>query len=513
MSHMKHERHSTSGDVKLLPGERLIKVEEVLSSPPTQPPSGLRELYRLARVSVEGALHEFNPPLASLALESNDKTDSVHKHLYEALFGRDSLRVALDMLPFYPGLTRATLITLAELQGKEYNNRREEEPGRIIHEVRKADDPIAMELSALRGWDWPYYGSVDATPEFIRTVAAYCKQAPEGTEFLLYEYRDKNNESSTMADALSRAVDWILRRLSDNPEGLLEFKTAIPNGIENQVWKDSWDAYFHKDGRIANHEKGIASVEVQRLAYDALLDAAELYEEPVIGQPMYAHELRTTAQRLRNAIFEHFWTPEQGGYFALGTDRNANNSLNQLKIRTSNMGHLLHSRLLDGHSTRLTHMREAIVRQLFSSQMLAPSGIRTLASDEFRFRPGAYHNGSVWLWDTHFIAKGLRRHKYFQLADLLSERLFKVIDTTMKFPEFVRGDTSPTPVLNNKIVDVWDETYQRPNRIEQPPQEVQAWSVAAILALKHYNHSRRDQAKPPITPFEQSVLDKIDHVD
>jgi glycogen debranching enzyme len=325
----------------------------------------------------------------------------------------------------------------------------------------------------------------------------------------LQEYEGKDGSPSTIADSVTRATDWIISRLSDNTEGLLEHKAAIPKGLENQVWKDSWDAYFHKDGRIANHEKGVASIEVQRLAYDALLDAARLYETSIIAQPMYAAELRTSAERLRETIFKHFWTDDQGGYFVLGTDRDDGNTLRQLAVRTSNMGHTLHSNLLLGDEPHLKHIREAIVRQLFSPEMLAPYGIRTLASDEVRFRPGAYHNGSVWLWDTHFIAKGLRKHGYYQLADILSERLFEVINTTMSFPEFIRGDDSPAPTLNNKIVDVWDEKYQRPNRIEQPPQEVQAWSVAAILALKHYNRSRHGLPKRPIRAFEKSILDRL----
>lgn len=492
----------------MLPGERLIHSEEVHSLPPTNPPSGLSELYRLAGMKVENALYKFNPPLASLALESTEST-SPEFHKYEALFGRDSLRVALDMLPLYPQLARATLLALAKVQGTQYNDLREEEPGRTPHEIRNANDPIALELTKKRGWDWPYYGSVDATPEFIRTIAAYCDQAPEGVDFLLQDFTNKDGNRTTMEMALTNAVDWVVQKTSENLEGLVEFKAAIPQGIENQVWKDSWDAYFHKDGRLANHKKGIASVEVQRLAYDALLDAADLYDDPILAQPMYAEELRAAAIKLRKAIFNHFWTSEKGGYFVLGTDRNNRNSLNQLQIRTSNMGHLLHSRLLEGDDPTITRMREAIVRQLFSPEMLASSGIRTLASDEVRFRPGAYHNGSVWLWDTHFIAKGLRRHGYHQLSTLLSERLFKVIDVTKSFPEFVRGDYSHMPKLNKKIIDVWDETYGRNNRVEQPPQQIQAWSVAAILALKHYNNLRHGQPAPVIGTFEQSILDTL----
>lgn len=504
---MKHEKYSHDEPFPLLPGERIINTEDVLAPIPERPPSGLRELYRLANARVSATLQEFSPPLASLALESNTEVSS-ELHKYEALFGRDSLRVALDILPLYPQLTRATLLALAKLQGTGNNAAREEERGRIPHEVRNSDDPIALELTNERGWGWPYYGTVDATPQFVHTIAAYCKQAPEGTDLLLQGYTDKDDQPASMEIALTEAVDWILRRMHSNKEGLLEYKAAIPKGIENQVWKDSWDAYFHKDGTLANHEKGIASIEVQRLAYDALLDAAELYDDPIIAQPMYAEELRANAEHLRDAIFRYFWTEDQGGYFVLGTDRNHDDSLNQLEVRTSNMGHVLNSRLLEGNDPALVHMREMVVHQLFSPEMLAAGGIRTLASDEVRFRPGAYHNGSVWLWDTNATNRGLRRHSYLELSDVLGGRLLSVVETTKSFPEFVRGDTLPTINLNTKIIDVWDETNQRVNRIEQPPQQIQAWSVGTALDIKHSNRLRHGQIHIP-SAFEQSIIENL----
>lgn len=506
---MSHEKQQPKfKDFQLLPGERIVNIEDIPSLSPTEPPSGLRELYRLARAKIKNTLYEFNPPLASLALETNKEAPR-ELRLYEALFGRDSLRVGLDVLPLYPQLTRATIITLAAQQGMEFNAAREEEPGRIPHEIRSSNDPIAIELTETRGWGWPYYGSVDATPEFIRTIAAYCREAPEGAEFLLQGFQDKNGMPGTIETALTSAVDWLLRRMSDNPEGLIESKAAIPGGIENQVWKDSYDAYFHKDGTIANHANGVASIEVQRLAYDALLDAADLYETPYVSQPMYAEELRASAEMLHNSIFRHFWTDDQGGYFVLGTDRNNDNSLNQLKLRTSNMGHVLHSRLLEGDDPLLAHLRESVVRQLFSPELLTPSGIRTLASDEVRYRPGAYHNGSIWLWDTHLIAKGLRRQGYYQLADTLGERLFKVVDAIKGFPEFVRGEDSPTPTVNRRVVDVWDSKLRRTINIERPPQQVQAWTVGSILALKHYNRTRFGSPKPEAGKFEQSIIKSL----
>src|SRR5690606_22448118 len=113
--------------------------------------------------------------------------------------------------------------------------------------------------------------------------------------------------------------------------------------------------------------------------------------------------------------------------------------------------------------------------------------IRTLATDEIRFRPGAYHNGSVWLWDTYYSAEGLRSHGYYGLATHLANKIHMVINVTQKFPEYVRGDDLPSPSLNTRVVDYYDEIHNRINRVEQPPQEVQAWSVAADIARDYYS--------------------------
>jgi len=418
----------------------------------------------------------------------NDSTDGPipapeHLRLYEVVFGRDALRVAIDLISSYPKLARTTVLRLAELQGIQANIAREEEPGKIVHEARDETDPIAQDLTKRLGWGWPYYGSVDATPEFIRTLTAYCRLSEENYAFLSETYIDRNQKERSIAYALDMAVEWIIQKLASNNEGLLEYKAALPNGIENQVWKDSWDAYHHSDGMLANHDKGIASIEVQTTTYDALLDAALLYES-VLDDSARAVSLRARADRLKTTILATFWTEDKGGYFVLGTDRDSHGNLRQLKIRTSNMGHVLNSRILESNEPSVVHMRKALVQQITSADLLTKSGIRTLASDEVRFRPGAYHNGSIWLWDTHHIAKGLRRHGYNDIADEIDRRLLNVVAVTKIFPEYVRGDASDIPTINTTTITLWDEINQRINQIEQPPQEVQAWTVAAILAIK-----------------------------
>jgi glycogen debranching enzyme len=494
------ERVEILSQVKLLPGESIVDIIPHKLRRYENTPSSLQQMMRLTNASSPHKIGRNGPSVASLAFEVSSQTsvpegaspleqseDEIptpeYLRLYETLFGRDSLRSAIELIPSYPELARTTTLRLAELQGVENNTEREEEPGRIVHEARDKDDPIAQDLSERLGWGWPYYGSVDATPEFIRTLTAYCRRSEENVEFLTEEFTDRANETRSMAYALDMAVDWVLARLDSNDEGLLEFKSVLPRGIENQVWKDSWDAYHHSDGTLANHSAGIASIEVQVTSFDALLDAAYLYEN-VLENPKKADMLRIHAMRLKKAILDIFWTEDKGGYFVLGTDRDEDGNLRQLQIRTSNMGHTLNSRLLNGDDPEIVRKRQAVIESILSPEMLNVSGIRTLASDELRFREGAYHNGSVWLWDTHHIAKGLRHHGYNDEANALDSRLLGVIESTKIFPEYVRGDDSDTPSINSATITLWDSVNQRENKLEQPPQEVQAWTVAAILAIK-----------------------------
>lgn len=489
---------------KLLPGERPLTITSHVPRNFDYIPSSLEQIRRLTRSPEPSVIGANGPSVASLAFQVSMSTSvsadmspletlngssdgpipaPEHLRLYEVVFGRDSLRVAIDLISSYPELARTTVLRLAELQGIQTNTAREEEPGKIVHEARDETDPIAQDLTKRLGWGWPYYGSVDATPEFIRTLTAYCRLSEENYAFLSETYIDRRGQERSIGYALDMAIEWIIHKLESNPEGLLEFKATLPAGIENQVWKDSWDAYHHADGSLANHDKGIASIEVQTTTYDALLDAALLYEN-ALDNSAKATLLRARADTLKTTILSTFWTEDKGGYFVLGTDRDENGNLRPLKIRTSNMGHVLNSRILESDEPAIVRKREAIMRQITSPELLTQSGIRTLAGDEVRFRPGAYHNGSIWLWDTHHIAKGLRRHGYGDIADEIDRRLLNVITVTKIFPEYVRGDATNTPSINTDTITLWDEINQRENKVEQPPQEVQAWTVAVILAIK-----------------------------
>ncbi len=497
---MANDSSATTNEPDLPENFRLLEDEELILSTYTPPRrslaklSSLYEMTRLTNAPNSDEIGAHGPAVAAITLEeSNDPTPS-HQELYDVVFGRDSEQVALELIEYYPQLALTTINKLAAYQGTEYNAAKEESFGKIPHEIRDRNDPLAIKYTEELGWDWPYYGSVDSTPQFIRLIAAYCTYHDPQGNVLNDSFKHINGETHMISTAFTRAVEWLKTSVGESSLGLLEYKASIPGGLLNQSWKDSEDSYHHANGEIANHDYGIASVEVQAIAHDALIDAADLFER-VLNKPNEAQDLRDLAENIKQMVKSTFWTDDKNGYFVLGLDRDKDGNYRQMKIRTSNMGHLLNSRILDGTDEETVHMRSALLRQLRSPELLSVSGIRSLASDEYRFREGAYHNGSVWIWDTHHIAKGARRHAeepaFLEFADHLDEKILTVVNALGSYPEYVRG--GDRFALNTHIIDVLDKKTNRVNRVEQPPQEVQAWTVAAILATKRRHGDRVHQ--------------------
>ena len=211
---------------------------------------------------------------------------------------------------------------------------------------------------------------------------------------------------------------------------------------------------------------------MQAIAYDALVDVG----------------LRDDAERLAQSVERHLWVDDgEGGFYAIGVDRDpATGAPRTLATRSSNMGWLLNSRLLDGREDR----QRRIVDLLFSDELLAHAGIRTLSSREARYRPRSYHNGTVWPHDNYLISLGLERSGFADEAAEIRRRLVDVFEATHRYPEFVAG-TRGDDVITRRVVDVYDEVNGRPNRIEQPPQELIGWAVAAAVAISQNQPGRR----------------------
>jgi glycogen debranching enzyme len=195
--------------------------------------------------------------------------------------------------------------------------------------------------------------------------------------------------------------------------------------------------------------------------------------------------LLAAAARLERAVEEHLWLDDgEGGFYAIGLDRDpVSGAPRPLATRASNMGWLLGSRLLD--RPELAGRRRRIVDLLCSGEFLAAGGIRTLSSREVRFRPRAYHNGNVWGSDNHRISLGLERCGFRDEAQELRRRIVAACRETNRYPEFVAGGEPGSDLISKRIVDVYDSVNGRVNRIEQPPQEIQAWTVAAVVAIEH----------------------------
>ena len=406
---------------------------------PLATPDPLAELCKLARVERPEEVGRNGPLIAARATDANSGEAALR--LFEIVYGRDSLMAALFVGDLFPLLREATVLYLADYQGQRYDAWHEEEPGRIAHMIWNPNRDTNL--------GYPYFGTVDATPHFI-SAAMHAIQARPTFE-------------GEIRDALAAAVAWLLRRLASDNLGLLSHQRVNSHGIANQVWKDSWDSMSHVDGTVANHTAPVASLEAQALAYDALVEVGELH----------------AADRLARSVEKHFWL---GDFYAIGVDRYpATGAPRPLSTRASNMGWLLRSRLLDGREDR----QRRIVELLFSDEFLAESGVRTLSNREVRFRSRSYHNGTVWPHDNYLISLGLEQRGFVDEAQELRRRLASFCRATHRFPEFVGGGGPGEAPFTKRIVDVYDTINDRPNRIEQPPQEIVCWTVAAMVAVEH----------------------------
>ncbi|MBF6327575.1 glycogen debranching N-terminal domain-containing protein [Nocardia transvalensis] len=332
--------------------------------------------------------------LGALQIHDNDREGrtfvAAGAPWFMTLFGRDSLLTAWMALPLDVGLALGTMQQLAEMQGQRVDPLTEEEPGRIMHEIRRG--PAG---SLVLGGEI-YYGTVDATPLFV---------------MLLAEARRWGAAADTihaLLPAADAALDWMTHFGDRDGDGFIEYQRATDRGLLNQGWKDSFDGINDSAGHLA--EAPIALCEVQGYQYAALLARAELAEE--FGEAAVAAKLRDRASALRTKFAESFWLPEKGWY-AVALDRGKR----RVDALTSNVGHCLWSGIVpDEHAAQL-------VQRLSTSEMDSGFGLRTLASSMGAFNPMSYHNGSVWPHDTAITVAGLLRYRHIPGAIELATRL------------------------------------------------------------------------------------------
>jgi len=297
---------------------------------------------------------------------------------YSTTFGRDGLITALQMLWLDPSIARGVLHRLAAFQSKRDDLASDAQPGKILHEMR------AGEMAKLREVPFElYYGSVDSTPLFVLLAGLYAERTGD------YE------TVRALWPNLDAALAWIDGPGDRDRDGFVEYHRSTADGLLNQGWKDSFDAIFHADGRLA--EGPIALAEVQGYVYAAKKALARCAAH--IGLSERACELEAQADALAQRFEASFWSAELGIY-ALALDGAKAPCL----VRSSNAGQVLFSGIAQPERAR------SVADMLLTPQFFSGWGIRSIAKHEARYNPMSYHNGSVWPHDNALIALGLARY-------------------------------------------------------------------------------------------------------
>lgn len=340
---------------------------------------GLRQTYQRSLVDLA-------------ALRFATRTDPEHSlpaaglPWFMTIFGRDSIFTSLQALPFEPELAATTLRALGERQGSRRDDFRDEEPGKIMHEQRYGEMTAFEERPHS-----PYFGSADATPLYVILLDEYERWTGDFDLVKSLEYEAR------------AALSWIDDFGDRQGNGYVSYQRRNEEtGLENQCWKDSWDSISYRNGSLPGFPR--ATCELQGYAYDAKMRGARLARD-IWQDESYAERLESQARTLKERFNTDFWV-EDGEYFALALDADGR----QVDALSSNIGHLLWSGIVEEEKAT------AVVRHLMSDGLFSGWGIRTLATSEARFNPVGYHVGTVWPFDSSFIAWGLRRYGFSEEA-------------------------------------------------------------------------------------------------
>lgn len=337
--------------------------------------------------TAKGDLHALQIP------EGKDRVIAAGIPWFATMFGRDSIIAAYQSLLLNPQLAVETLRVLARYQGKEKNDWRDEEPGKILHEYREGEMARAGEVPFS-----PYYGSVDSTPLWL---------------ILLSETFNWTADEQLVKDMLPhahRALEWIDHYGDLDADGFIEYSRRSPKGLTNQGWKDSWDAIIHRDGEMARSP--IALCEVQGYVYEAKYRMASLMRS--FGDVHTADRLKREAAEMAKRFEKAFWMPSRN-FYAMALDAQKR----QCQVISSNAGHLLFTRMLPLERAR------AVTNEFMKPGMFTGWGWRTMCRDERVFNPLSYHRGSVWPHDNSIVAHGMALYEFREPANKIFTTLFQ----------------------------------------------------------------------------------------
>jgi len=360
------------------------------------------------------------------------------------LFGRDSIVAASLLLPAAPKVAYGTLATLALLQGTTDDVASAEEPGKIVHELRR---DVTHHVGGNERFMLPprYYGTVDATPLWISLLHdAWRAGMPP-------------DDVAALAPNLEAAVGWLRAAVAADPRGFLAYHDRTGRGLANQGWKDSGDAIRWTDGSPAVGP--IALCEVQGYAARAARQAAELLD--ALGRDGAAN-LRSWADEMAERFRAAFWVTDSATgarYPAVALDARGH----AVDGMASNMGHLLGTGILEVEEQR------AVVDRLMDPTMFSGFGIRTLSTTNGGYWPMRYHAGAVWPHDTAMIIDGMLADGFAEEARTVAEGLLAAAASfDWRLPELFAG------VARN----------ESPRAIPYPAAcHPHAWSAAAAVVV------------------------------
>jgi glycogen debranching enzyme len=350
-------------------------------------------------------------------------------------FGRDALITSMMVGPQHKDISRAILLFLAHHQGRVVDPFREEEPGKILHEIRRGELSRSGTIPFGR-----YYGSVDSTALYLMALGQYVEETGD------------HPLASAIADNWQAALDWLVNCQTE--EGLVAFAPS-GSGLTVQSWKDSHDSMNHKDGTAA--EAPLAVAEVQGYAYAAFMAAGRLFD--LRDDKARAENCRARAERLAATFHRLFWLEELETY-AMALDKTGA----PLAVKSSDPGHLLWCGIVP----------EAIAPRLVATLMKPDCwsgwGLRTLGTSEVRYNPVSYHNGSVWPHDTALFGAGLARYGFKHELGVVTEALFAL---ACRMP----GQSLP------ELVCGFPRVPDRPPIAYTHACSPQSWAAAGLLML------------------------------